>query len=198
VWDQSGNGLFYCENDSTTTYYHPPVHSKSRMRFSLYQHSFKIGGNWQLCHFVQNEFSIILSASSDGTIRGGMAACLAFNKESSLSLLEFYQFIALKNQFVPKNNQITTSSTSTSSSTNNIDGWEETAVLTTMRKLKVENFSSVANEINQHSELAIHSVDHTMVEDSIYDSTTHILAFGGASGVIVIKPFTCLEFPSYN
>jgi hypothetical protein len=194
VWDVSGNGLFYCENDSTTTYYHPPVHSKLRMRFSLYQHSYKIGGNWQLCHFIQNEFSIILSASSDGTIRGGMAACLAFNKEASLSLLEFYQFIALKNQFVAKDHQVTSSS----SSSNNIDNMEETAVLTKRRKLKVENFSSVANEISQHSELAIHSIDHTMVEDSIYDSTTHILAFGGASGVIVVKPFTCLEFPSYN
>ena len=159
------------------------------VRCGLYQHNYRCGAIWKFTQFLQHDQPVVVSVASDGSVRGGFASCLALSKEPLLTLFEMYRLVSLQQLFVKK--------PSTAQSSSSSPDHEETAILTINRQLKTKGFAIITNELNQNAELDLHAIDATRIEDKIYGSQHNLIAFGGASGVVVVKATTFMDFEDY-
>jgi hypothetical protein len=186
-WDQMGFGFFYCNTDDTEVTWEPAwTFQEVKQRLTLYHHSSVIGAVWQTVNFPYYEQSLICSASSDGSIRGGFVSALTVDKPPALSLFQFYKIADVKYEGL------------SSPSNDTEDEGTGMGIIIVQRKEKLDQaLPAKKNEIEIFHSRAIHCIDHVMIDDSLYGQKTDLLLFGGASGFLVMKVFNLLTFEDF-
>ncbi len=59
--------------------------------------------------------------------------------------------------------------------------------------ISVEPNATIVDDVPIDNTVALHSIDHMVIEDENYAERFHFLVFGGAAGLMVIK---CFQYPS--
>ncbi len=152
------------------------------MRLGLYSHVCKYAGLWQVTAFDCDEESFVLSAASDGSLRGGFTSQLTMIKGTPTeALIELFRVLDV---FVAP------------------DGVSTVAV-------SKEAFSFVKaygiESMTEKNSLSLHSVHSTRVyrgnafeNDHFKTGSQHLIACGGAAGLLRIRGINPCKLLMYN
>jgi len=118
---------------------------------------------WDITHFIHDQQSMIFSAASDGTVRGGFPSCLATLKAPNEGLMEIFCIESVETK-------------------------NDTTIIKINTKPTFQRFRQRAGAIQETNVKAITSIDNKAANSFLNGQPeSTLMIYGGISGIIHIQ-----------